>query len=102
MTDDASTPDTVTEAVALLIRLGYTDDLRLDRRGVADPTDRVEPADAAVVDHVYRFEGPSDPADEAIVLGVQCPTIGTRGVIVAGFGPSADAHDEEVLRALLR
>jgi hypothetical protein len=50
-----------------------------------------------LVERVYRFEGPSDPADEAIVLGVCCPKCGARGIIVSAFGPDADP---EVLGAV--
>jgi hypothetical protein len=55
----------------------------------------------AIVDHVYRFEGDSDPADEAIVLGVHCPNLGVRGVVVSAYGPSIDRDHEAVLRALV-
>ena len=47
-------PDTVTEAVAFLEAAGYRDTLSV-RNGL----------DRAVVDYTFRFEGPSDPADEA-------------------------------------
>jgi hypothetical protein len=39
----------------------------------------------------YRFEGNTDPADEAIVLGLACPQCGVRGVLVSAYGPDADA-----------
>ena len=50
---------------------------------------KVEPV---VVDRFFRFEGPSDPADEAIVLGVHCSACGARGTIVSAFGPDADVR----------
>jgi hypothetical protein len=95
--DDDTTPrqegdaSTVSEAIAELIADGYTDDLRLDDGhvycggcGTAHTTDMVE------VDRVLRFEGPSDPADEAIVLGLRCPECGAQGILVSAFGPDAD------------
>ena len=93
-------PDTVTEAVALLRRLGYTEDLVLHHEGIA-ADDELEALGSAVVEHRYRFEGNSDPADEAIVLGVACPGLGRRGVLVAGFGPSMAPEHVQVLHALL-
>ena len=92
-------PDTVTEAVAILRAEGYTDDrltvtgtsLECGVCGVSHPIDEV------LVERVYRFEGPSDPADEAIVLGVRCGKCGARGIIVSAFGPDADP---EVLGAV--
>jgi hypothetical protein len=84
-------PGTVTEALALLAADGYEDDLHLDGDqlacsscGASHRTDTVE------VDRVFRFEGPSDPADEAIVLALRCPACGTKGALVSAFGPDAD------------
>ena len=92
-------PDTVTEAIAILRAEGYTDDtltvtgstLECGVCGVSHPIEDAQ------VERVYRFEGPSDPADEAIVLGVRCGKCGARGIIVSAFGPDADP---EVLGAV--
>jgi hypothetical protein len=98
----SETPDTVTDAVQLLARLGYAEDLNLVPGGIGKrPGEPFEPVECAIVDYQFRFEGPSDPADEAIVLGVHCPTLGIRGVVVSAFGPSIDPEHEAVLRALL-
>lgn len=87
----APSAGTVTEALAELEADGYTDDLRLKngrvycpRCGTSHATNEVE------VDRVYRFEGPSDPADEAIVLGLTCPSCGSKGTLVSAFGPDAE------------
>jgi hypothetical protein len=98
--DDA--PETVTDAVVALQALGYTDELVVTPDGLmATGKDGVEDVRGAVVEHVYRFEGPSDPADEAIVLGVHCPTLDVRGIVVSGYGPSIDPDHAAVLRALI-
>lgn len=47
-------------------------------------------AAAVVVQHTFRFEGESDPGDEAIVLGVGIGECGARGIIVSAYGPDAD------------
>jgi hypothetical protein len=39
---------------------------------------------------VYRFEGPSDPGDMMIVLGLVDPVSHRRGTLAAPFGPAAD------------
>ncbi|MGC1513560.1 MAG: hypothetical protein WA797_11660 [Acidimicrobiales bacterium] len=41
---------------------------------------------------MFRFEGDSDPGDEAIVLGIECPACNRRGIIVSAYGPDADPH----------
>lgn len=60
---------------------------------------RMAAAAAAVVE-LFRFEGPSDPADEAILAGLRCITCGHQGTLVAGYGPSADGAEAEVVAAL--
>jgi hypothetical protein len=100
MTDS---PDTVTEAMAFLAREGYTDEIRLVAGGLeCDSVEGVYDASTAVVDHTFRFEGPSDPGDEAIVLGISLPDWGVKGVLMSAFGHDADPNQAEVLRALVR
>ena len=94
-------PDTVTEAIDLLRRLGYSHDLDLCNDGLscAQAPGLVE-LEAAVIDHRFRFEGDSDPADESIVLGITCTDNRWKGVLVSAFGPSADPAHARMLRAL--
>jgi len=87
--DDA--PVTVTEAIGVLRRHGYTADFELVD-GVLRTNDGSTrcPVDAAAVERLYRFEGPSDPGDEMIVFGLLDPTTGVRGTLAAAYGPVAD------------
>lgn len=39
---------------------------------------------------VFRFEGPSDPDEEAVVYALRCPLCGAGGTLVSAFGPEAD------------
>jgi hypothetical protein len=48
------------------------------------------------VDHTGRFEGPSDPGDEAILMALTCQC-GARGLYSAAYGPAAPAADAAVL-----
>jgi hypothetical protein len=100
--DRPAPPTTVTEAVAQLEADGYGEDLRWGEGGrlachscgASHATDIVE------VDRVLRFEGPSDPADEAIVLALRCPACGARGALVSAFGPDADPELAEAFAYL--
>ncbi|MGD9798542.1 MAG: phosphoribosylpyrophosphate synthetase [Acidimicrobiia bacterium] len=84
-------PETVTEALALLAADGYTEDFNLVGTSASCPRcAATHELDHAAIERLYRFEGPSDPADEAIVLGLDCPACGGRGVLVSAFGPDAD------------
>ena len=84
-------PETVVDALALLRAEGYDAEfqlvdgcLRCDLHGGACATTD------AVVERLFRFEGPSDPGDEMVVFGLLDPGTGTRGVLASGFGPAAD------------
>ena len=58
------------------------------------------PFETAVVDFTFRFEGPSDPGDQAIVLGVSCTAWGRKGIVVSAYGPDADPEEAALLVAL--
>ena len=96
-------PDTVTEAVAFLATKGYVDDFHLSAGGITGASSRgVHRVQDAVVDYTFRFEGDSDPGDEAIVLGLHCGDWDRKGVVVSAYGPDADPEHAALLVALTR
>src|ERR1700761_2043183 len=94
------TYDTVVEAVKGLKQRGYSIDFNLeaDRIFCSEPTVALRPADFEIVEF-YRFEGPSDPGDEAAVYAIESLT-GQKGVLVTGFGISAEGVGEEMIEKL--
>ena len=60
---------------------------------------RVPPAEAEVVE-LFRFEGVSDPDDQALVAGVRCRICGYAGTFVAAYGPDAGGAEAEVIAGL--
>jgi len=85
-------PDTVTEATQLLAAEGYTTSVVL-RDGLLTflgPDEASCPVGDASVEHMFRFEGESDPGDEMVVFAIRAPQDGIRGVLVSGYGPSAE------------
>ncbi len=103
MSSSEPAPESVAAAVTFLEQHGYTSDLRLDGAGVHCNACGIthEPSRVAVT-HTYRFEGTTDPDDEAIVLGVVCGQCGARGVIVSPYGREADPAVFETLARLSR
>jgi hypothetical protein len=84
-------PATVLDAVRLLEAEGFGASFSLTADGLkCGACARVEAVDRAEVLRVYRFEGPSDPDEEAVVYGIRCPACGSLGTLVSSFGPSAD------------
>jgi hypothetical protein len=84
-------PATVLDAVNLLEADGYRAQFTVTADGIkCSACGREHMADRADVERVYRFEGPSDPDEEAVVYGLQCPACDARGTLVSGFGPGSD------------
>lgn len=52
-----------------------------------------------IVEKMARFEGISDPGDEAVVFAVRAPD-GTRGTFTSTYGPEVPDHEEDVVRRL--
>jgi hypothetical protein len=87
----SAAPTTVLEAVNLLDAEGYGEQFILRPDGIrCTACGTPHSIDRADVLRVYRFEGPSDPDEEAIVYGLRCPVCGAGGTLVSGFGPGAD------------
>ena len=92
--------DTVTEAVADLKKRGYTHDFNIrDNRLICDHLDKQFGHEDFEIIEVYRFEGPSDPADEAVIFAIEAPS-GALGILVNGYGTSADSENTEFVQQL--
>lgn len=48
---------------------------------------------------MHRFEGNTDPADEAVVYGIASLN-GLKGVLVTGYGISAEGMGAEIAKKL--
>lgn len=90
---------TVTEALEQLRQQGFTTDFNLQENCIVCNTNKYNPDDFEIVD-VYRYEGNTDPADEATVYAIQSSD-GTKGVLVTGYGMYSDTMSEELLQKLI-
>lgn len=89
---------TITEAIEQLKQQGFTLDFNLEKNRFKVGEQEYTADEFEIVD-LYRYEGPSDPADEATVYALQSKS-GVKGILVSGFGPSADNESEETLKHL--
>lgn len=92
------TYDTVTEAVNGLKKRGFIIDFNLEANCLVCEKGKYDAADFEIVE-VYRFEGNTDPADEAIVYGIESKE-GDKGVLVGGYGISAESMTTEMAKKL--
>ena len=79
---------------------GYEEDFNLldDQLEIKSKNEKFE-ADQFNVDKVYRFEGPSNPADEAILYAITTSS-GRKGVLVDGYNYSSGQISDKMLKKL--
>lgn len=92
------TYDTVTAAVNGLKQRGYTVDFNLKENCIVCHDDKFNPEDFEITE-VHRFEGNTDPADEAVVYAIESNK-GHKGILVNGYGISSDPMTNEMARKL--
>ncbi len=74
---------TVSKALEELAKKGFTVDFNIQENRIINSPDDFE------IVHVYRYEGESDPGDEATVFGIKSST-GEKGIFVAGLSAFTD------------
>jgi hypothetical protein len=90
--------DSVAHALDELRKKGYTEDFNLSDNYIICNSQKFNP-DEFEIHEVIRFEGDSDPGDEAIVYGIESSN-GMKGVLVNGYGYSSEAMGEEIAKKL--
>ena len=85
-------------AIEDLKQRGYTEDFNLKDNCIVCNNQKFN-ADEFEIKEVYRFEGDSDPGDEAIVLGIESSN-GKKGILVNGYGYSSEPMGDEIERKL--
>lgn len=81
---------TVSKALQELKDKGYTTDFNLDEDRIKNHCEDFE------ISHIYRYEGESDPGDEATVYGIKSKD-GEKGVFVVSPGAFSETGAARVL-----
>ena len=89
---------TVSEAINNLRNQGFTADFRIEENHIVCSNGKFSAGEFDVVD-VYRYEGNSDPGDEAVVYAIQSSS-GLKGVLVTGYGAYSGNASPEILKKL--
>ena len=90
--------DTVSEAVNGLKTRGFGLDFNLRENCLVCHEDKFNVDDFEIVE-VHRFEGNTDPSDEAVVYAIESKN-GMKGVLVNGYGISADSLSSDMAKKL--
>ncbi|MFV8328095.1 hypothetical protein [Flavobacterium sp. ZS1P14] len=83
----------VSKALDDLNEMGFTFDFNLHEEDIIKNPHRYE------IEHIYRYEGDSDPDDEATVYGIKSSS-GKKGVFVAGFAANSENDAARVLHEI--
>lgn len=95
------TMTTLSEITTKLKNEGYTEDFNLKASCLECRGNVVEIfPNEFVVDKHYRFEGLSDPADEAVVYAISSLKYRLKGVLVNGYGMYSDPLADDMVKAL--
>jgi hypothetical protein len=92
--------NTISEAIEKLRSKGFNLDFNMEANVLSTTTEKFPPENLEIVD-VYRYEGNSDPGDEASVYALES-TSGARGILVTGYGVSSDSKTEGLLKKIKR
>lgn len=92
--------DTVSEAVNGLKQRGYNIDFNVEYDCIVchDTPLSLLPNEFEITE-VHRFEGDTDPADEAVVYAIESKH-GEKGVLVNAFGIYSDSVSDELIEKL--
>jgi len=90
--------ETLSEAIAGLQKRGFTTDFNLAENGIVFKDTTLNHDDFEIVEY-YRFEGDTDPADEAVVYAIESAH-GVKGILVNGYGISSDGLTNKMAEKL--
>ncbi len=93
--------ESLAQVVDRLSAAGYADDFRAEPDGLrAIAAGCVHAPESLVIHEVVRFEGITDPDDEAIVFALRCAEHGTKGTYAVPYGINMEPLDAEMVRRL--
>lgn len=93
--------DTLSETIETLRKEGYTEDFNLQQNCLECRAGQFKVLhDEFIIDKYFRFEGDSDPADEATVYAISSEKHNLKGILVNGAGIYTQDITDEMLNAL--
>jgi hypothetical protein len=93
--------ETMVDALRRFAKRGYRDEFQAKPEGLRSlATGEVFPPERLVVDDVARFEGASDPGDEATIFALRVADGDVRGTYTVTFGTQMDLLDAAMVPRL--
>jgi hypothetical protein len=93
--------DTVVAALNGLKKRGYTTDFNISfDKLICNETKVCLNPDEFEITEVYRFEGATNPSDQAVVYAVESKSKDMKGVFVNAYGVYADPISDAMIKKL--
>src|SRR5688572_33463585 len=98
MSDQKDEMSSMVTVLSKLTKSGYTTQFKPDKKGLCSMTTNknYKPKDVKI-EHFYRFEGESDPADSSIVYAIETNS-GEKGTLIDSYGAQSDPLLEAFLK----
>ena len=91
----------LSSCLAKIVSDGYTEDFRVTDQGLEAVQKQFHySADEVLVSNFFRFEGESDPADNAILYVIETQD-GTKGTLVDSYGTNNDSRVSRFMEDVL-
>ena len=94
-------PERLSSAIQRLVGRGFVHGLRAEDGRIRDlATGESYDPEMLTIDEVVRFEGETDPDEQAVLFALRSPRGAPLGTYTAVFGPCVPPEDGEVVRRL--
>ena len=92
---------TLSQTINGLMEAGYSHDFNIREEClVCNQTNEVMSPDEFQIDKLYRFEGATNPDDQSVVYAISSKKYAVKGILVNGYGISADAESARLIEKL--
>jgi hypothetical protein len=96
--DSTEKMPTLTEKINKALQQGYTENFKITARGLTDEMGGKYYSAAEIhIPNFHRFEGYSDPEDNAILYWIETSD-GRKGILVDAYGPYSDVKVNNFIR----
>lgn len=86
------------DVLAKLIEEGYTENYKVNDTGLLSlETEKNYQPDQVHIRNFFRFEGASDPDENAILYAIETSD-GSKGTLIDAYGTYADAHTGKFIK----
>ncbi|HEX6222930.1 MAG TPA: hypothetical protein VFZ52_00880 [Chryseolinea sp.] len=89
---------TLSEKITVALQQGYSENFKISSQGLTDEMgEKFYPASEIHIPNFHRFEGYSDPQDNAILYWIETSD-GRKGILVDAYGAYADVKVTNFIR----